>query len=80
MERLNIEIIEVELKYCERCGGLWVRPCGSGRIFCGSCAPKMEEMELPGSGIIMQSPIDDDKSFEATLEEWAALCGEGGNA
>ncbi len=80
MERLEIEIIEVELKYCERCGGLWIRPCGSERVFCGSCAPKMAEMELPASRVIVQSAIDDDQSFEATLEQLAALCGGGGNA
>lgn len=80
MERLNIEIIEVELKYCERCGGLWVRPCGSERVFCGSCAPKMAEMELPTDRIRLQLPVEDDKSFEAALEELAALCSEGGNA
>lgn len=80
MERLNIEIVEVELKYCERCGGLWIRPCGSERVFCGSCAPKMAEMELPASRITVQLPVDDSKTFEATLEELAALCSEGGNA
>lgn len=80
MERLEIEIVEVELKYCERCGGLWIRPCGSERVFCGTCAPKMAEMELPLDPISVQLPVNDDRSFDATLEELAALCGEGGNA
>lgn len=80
MERLKIEIIEVELKYCERCGGLWIRPCGSERVFCGNCGPKMAEIELPASKISVQLPVNDNKTFEATLEELAALCSEGGNA
>ncbi len=80
MERLEIEIIEVELKYCERCGGLWVRPCGSQRVYCADCAPRMAEIELPLSQISVQLPVDDGKTFEATLEELAALCSEGGNA
>jgi Zn-finger nucleic acid-binding protein len=77
MERLEIEIVEVELKYCERCGGLWVRPCGSERVFCGNCAPRMAELE---KRLSVQFPIDDGKTFEATIEELAALCSEGGNA
>jgi len=80
MERLEIEIIEVELKYCERCGGLWIRPCGSERVFCGDCAPKMAEIELPLSRISVQLPGDDGEIFEATLEDLALLSGEGGNA
>ena len=27
----------VELKYCERCGGLWVRDASCGSIFCNPC-------------------------------------------
>jgi Zn-finger nucleic acid-binding protein len=80
MEMLEIEIVEVELKYCERCGGLWVRPVGSDRVLCGSCAEKMAEIELPAKSFRVQMPIDDGKTFEATLEDLLALCGEGGNA
>jgi hypothetical protein len=29
--------IRVELKYCERCGGLWFRRFGSGANLCGPC-------------------------------------------
>lgn len=31
-------IIRLELKYCERCGGLWLRLIGSDAVFCGSCS------------------------------------------
>ncbi len=30
------EII-IELKYCERCGGLWFREAGSNANLCGGC-------------------------------------------
>lgn len=30
------EII-IELKYCERCGGLWFREAGSNANLCGPC-------------------------------------------
>jgi len=27
----------VELKYCERCGGLFLRLCGTSLAYCGTC-------------------------------------------
>lgn len=36
--------IRVELKYCEFCGGLWLRPEGSVSPYCGSCRPKIQEL------------------------------------
>ncbi len=38
MEPLEAGSIQLELKYCERCGALWLRPQGSDLVFCGSCA------------------------------------------
>lgn len=32
----SAEII-IELKYCERCGGLWFREAGSNANLCGPC-------------------------------------------
>jgi hypothetical protein len=29
---------QMELKYCERCGGLFLRPTASAGVHCGSCA------------------------------------------
>src|SRR2546421_128279 len=37
----------VELKVCERCGGLWLRPGGSRWIYCGPCKAKLEELPPP---------------------------------
>ena len=31
----------VELKYCERCGGLFLRAPGAGIVYCGGCAVRM---------------------------------------
>ena len=30
-------LVEVELKYCERCGGLWLRPAGLTSVYCPDC-------------------------------------------
>jgi hypothetical protein len=38
---------QLELKYCERCGGLWLRRKGSQRVYCVTCVPKMNDMPLP---------------------------------
>jgi Zn-finger nucleic acid-binding protein len=39
--------LSLELKYCERCGGLWLRPAGSGQVYCASCGREMEELPYP---------------------------------
>jgi Zn-finger nucleic acid-binding protein len=47
----------LELKYCERCGGLWLRPAGGKQIYCVSCARQMAEM-LPTSRRLDSSSAD----------------------
>ena len=37
----------VELKYCEHCGGLWVRECGAGVVYCDNCQPKVADLPIP---------------------------------
>jgi len=34
--------IQVELKYCERCGGLWLRPARADGVYCGNCRVRLE--------------------------------------
>ena len=36
--------LSLELKYCERCGGLWLRPVGGGQIYCAACGREMAEL------------------------------------
>jgi hypothetical protein len=36
--------MQFELKYCERCGGLWLRPVGGGQIYCAACGRAMSQM------------------------------------
>ena len=40
------EVVQLELKYCERCGGLWLRRVGVGDIFCAACAVGMPEFRM----------------------------------
>ena len=39
--------VGVELKYCERCGGLWVRERGSGIVYCDRCRPQVADLPAP---------------------------------
>jgi len=36
--------VQFELKYCERCGGLWLRPVGGGQIYCARCGREMAQL------------------------------------
>ena len=38
--------VRVELKYCEHCGGLWVREGGAG-AYCEKCQPKVADLPVP---------------------------------
>jgi len=38
------EDIQLELKYCERCGGLWLRERGCGEVYCVHCQPEVAEL------------------------------------
>jgi hypothetical protein len=39
------EVIQLELKYCERCGALWLRLRGAPEIYCASC--DLEMLDCP---------------------------------
>ena len=44
MEERDSKLRRVELKICERCGGLWLRPAGSAWAYCGPCKGKVDEL------------------------------------
>ena len=35
---------KLELKYCERCGGLWLRPLGGEEVYCARCQEAIAEL------------------------------------
>jgi Zn-finger nucleic acid-binding protein len=41
------DAVRVELKYCEHCGSLWLRPGGTELVYCESCQPKVAELPPP---------------------------------
>jgi Zn-finger nucleic acid-binding protein len=48
ISRVEGQEIQVELKYCERCGGLWLRPQGTDGVYCASCRISLAAMPNPG--------------------------------
>jgi hypothetical protein len=48
MERESeLQTCQLELKYCERCGALWVRRSGGEESYCAGCAAYIEELPKP---------------------------------
>lgn len=38
------ETIQLDLKYCERCGGLWLRPLKTNGVYCARCKQHFEAL------------------------------------
>lgn len=76
MEFEIIEAIEVELKYCERCGGLWLRRRGAAEVYCHICGPKMAEFPEARKKQVTssQSVVEE---LEAFYEGYGVRCEEG---
>jgi hypothetical protein len=77
--------LEVELKYCERCGGLWLRPVGGRQIYCPPCIPKMAHMPFRGAkhksdNFFGREGEGIGKHAGGPGIEILAFCPEGGNA
>jgi len=43
MEVSELAVIQLELKYCERCAGLFLRQLGIGELYCAGCAEQMSD-------------------------------------
>jgi uncharacterized Zn finger protein (UPF0148 family) len=79
MESEEFNIVQLELKYCERCGGLWVRRMGGEEIYCPSCAVEMVDFAASSRRKPSTRPPVSDES-EASAPKVIFICGEGGNA
>ena len=44
----ELQAIRVELKYCEACGTLWLRPQSSTARYCRRCEKVMAELSRAG--------------------------------
>ncbi len=48
ISKMDGDEIQIELKYCERCGGLWLRRQGTDGVYCASCRVCLAAMPDPG--------------------------------
>lgn len=80
MEIDEIEIVQLELKYCEYCGGLWLRRKGDDEVYCAACIPYVAQFAAPD---LRRSrphlPVHTTLCVEGDDGE-VYLCEEGGNA
>jgi hypothetical protein len=80
MEIEGMEIVRVELKYCERCGGLWLRAWGTEDIYCPPCGEEMLDLPIDRRGRKPRLPVNDTVDLESQFEDWTEIYGKGGNA
>jgi hypothetical protein len=80
MEIDGLEIVRLELKYCERCGGLWIRTQGSEDVYCPSCALEVLDLPIGRKKSKPHLPVNDRVELKSQYEDWSGVCGEGGNA
>jgi hypothetical protein len=48
MDKIECTDAEVELKYCERCGGLFLRLLGTSLVYCGGCTAHWAALSTAG--------------------------------
>ena len=74
-------IVEVELKYCERCGALWLRVAGDTEVYCEACIPQVARLPaVRKRKQVERVMVHSDTDMEACLEQLATVWAEGGNA
>lgn len=76
MEDIHNSSIRLELKYCERCGGLWLRLKDSELVYCPPCTVVLAGIAR-NSAISQQGAVSELEFFPRVK---AAFWGEGGNA
>lgn len=66
----------VELKYCERCGGLGIRGPGSG-VYCKNCLPEIAQLPAPrnpgNSAEIADEPLLEPEDYEYEIPDIDAI-------
>lgn len=66
----------VELKYCERCGGLGVRAPDCG-VYCKNCLPEIAQLPAPRSpgntAEIPDDPLLESEDYEYEIFEFDAI-------
>jgi len=72
--------VELELKYCERCGGLWLRPRGSAGVYCRQCHCIMADLPRPRLRRGGSRSAQHGSDMPSEVKELMAFCVDGGAA
>jgi ribosomal protein L37AE/L43A len=79
METKEWVVIQLELKYCERCGGLFLRRQGLGEVYCSNCNEQIAKgWAIRKSRSRPRLPVN--LGGSRLLEMVSRAGGEGGNA
>ncbi|HZP63744.1 MAG TPA: hypothetical protein VFB28_10050 [Terriglobales bacterium] len=77
MEIDDLSVTLLELKYCERCGGLWLREKGCEESLCQACSTRKAEFADVGR---MCFALRTTINVDGEGREVFVMCGAGGNA
>jgi hypothetical protein len=81
MELEAVEVIVLELKYCEGCGSLWFRPLGSEEVYCAPCLVRIAEFTPPHRKVSRpQLPGNHKTDLRGQGADLSSICVEGGHA
>jgi hypothetical protein len=78
--------VGMELKYCEHCGGLWLRERGTETVYCDRCVAKVADLpatkKRSGRLILPVGPHSEvgDRGMEIEVEDVTDLEAMGGVA
>lgn len=77
----DMNVVSMELKYCERCGALWFRVRSSGDIYCGACSAQLAaRRHLTLSRGRPRLPLNDKMDLRGEFATFPFLYMEGGEA
>jgi len=81
MKNEDPEVIQLELKYCERCGALWLRLRGTQEIYCAPCDLEMLDLPLPRK-VPSRPRVPGNHKIESGTQaaDGSAFYGQGGTA
>jgi hypothetical protein len=75
------EVVQLELKYCERCGALWLRLRGATEVYCAPCDLEMLDLPSPRRAPSRpRLPGNHKVEIKAQPRGLPAFCGTGGTA
>jgi len=80
MEIDELNVVLLDLKYYERCGGLWLRPCDCDDVLCASCAAEVTKLQSGWGEKGMRLVLKTTMQADGESREVLVICGEGGNA